>query len=265
MGAMNREHPLRSAIPTSSVKPRKAAEIIAGRLRHAIVEGSLTEGEMLPVERELIESFGVSRATMREALRILETERLVEVARGAKGGAQVARPTLALASHALGMVLQTEGTQLADVQVARQVIEPPAARLAAERSSAERERAVAILRRRIAEERNVAKLAEFPYKAMAFHEALVQLSGNKTLAAFLLVLHDIHEGVAASLSQESHGDGDRVRARAIQYHEHLVRCIADGDGPGAEALWREYWRWITPYTHPEEAVVDVLRNLEGPQ
>ena len=58
----------RKAIPTSQVKPKKSAEIVAGRLRLAIVNGDIPRGEMLPVERDLIESFGVSRATMREAL-----------------------------------------------------------------------------------------------------------------------------------------------------------------------------------------------------
>ena len=257
---------MRSALPSSPVKPspikpRKSAEIVAGRLRRAIVQGELAKGAMLPVERDLIESFGVSRATMREALRILEAEGLLEVARGAKGGARVVGPTLALASHAVGMVLQAQDTEMADVQLARQVIEPPAARLVAERPKAERMQAVASLRTSLAEERTLVDAAEFPFKAMQFHEKLVQLSGNRTLATFLLVLHDIHEGAASSLSAEVRLGGSRVRQRTLHYHERLIHCIDDGDGPGAEALWREYWRWITPYTHPERAVVDVLRNL----
>ena len=252
---------MRATLPTTAVKPRKSAEIVAGRLRLVIVNGELAKGDMLPVERDLVESFGVSRATMREALRILEAEGLLEVARGARGGARVIGPTLALASHAVGMVLQAEGTRLSDVQVARQIIEPPAARLVAERPAAEREQAVASLREALEEERSAVATGDFSYKAMAFHEKLVQLSGNRTLATFLLVLHDIHEGVSAWLSQEVSHARDLIRARTLSYHEQLIRHIAGGDGDSAEALWREYWRWIVPFTHPEQAVVDVLRNL----
>jgi len=249
----------RKAIPTSQVKPKKSAEIVAGRLRLAIVNGDISRGEMLPVERDLIESFGVSRATMREALRILETEGLLEVARGAKGGARILGPTLALASHAVGMVLQAQGTQLADVQIARQIIEPPAARMVAERSARERKQIVKKLIEALEAERAALDDADFPYKAMAFHETLVQLSGNRTLSTFLLVLHEIHEGVAAAMSQ--HSGRNRIREKTLDFHAQLIAIVRQGDGDAAESLWREYWQWITPYTHPDEAIVDVLRNL----
>jgi DNA-binding FadR family transcriptional regulator len=251
--------PVREAVRAKPVRPRKSAEIVASHLRLAIVDGELAKGAMLPVERDLIETFGVSRATMREALRILEAEGLLEVARGAKGGARVVGPTLALAAHAVGMVLQAQGTRLLDVQLARQIIEPPAARMVAERSARERRDIASALRRLLAAERDVLGTPEFPYRAMEFHETLVQFSGNRTLTTFLLVLHEIHEGAAAFLSRKT--TNGKVGAEALAYHERLVDLIVTGDGAGAEALWREYWRWITPHTHPEEAIVNVLRNL----
>lgn len=251
----------RTAIRPFQVKPKKSAEIVAGRLRLAIVNGDIPRGGMLPVERDLIESFGVSRVTMREALRILETEGLLEVARGARGGARVLGPTLALASHAVGMVLQAEGTRLADVQVARRIIEPPAARMVAERPARERRKIVSTLRQALQAEQAALNEGHFPFEAMAFHEILVQLSGNRTLATFLLVLHDIHAGVAAALSRRSRGGA--IRERTLDYHTRLIACVEQGDGDGAEACWREYWAWITPHTYPEEAIVDVLGDPGG--
>ncbi len=241
------------------VRPKKSSEIVAGRLRLAIVSGQLAKGESLPVERDLIGSFGVSRATMREALRILETEGLLEVIRGAKGGARVVGPTLALAAHAVGMVLQAEGTQVADVQTARSIIEPPAARMVAERGSPE---VIGQLTRAFAAETEQLESPEFPFAAMRFHETLLQLSGNRTLSTFLAVLHEIHEGVAVWMSQLPLKRGLKVRSRTLEYHEKLIALVAAGDGEGAEALWREYWHWITPLTRPEEAIVDVLKNRE---
>ena len=99
-----------------------------------------------------------------------------------------------------------------------------------------------------------------PFQAMKFHEALVQLSGNHTLSAFLMVLHEIHEGVAVALSQESRSAARSNRT--IETHKALVELIKAGDGAGAEALWHDYWEWITPFTHPEAAVVNVLQKLE---
>ena len=240
------------------IKPKKSSEIVADRLRLAIVNGDIPRGNALPAEHELIESFGVGRASMREALRILETEGLLKVTRGAKGGAEVIGPTLGLAAHAVGMVLQAEGTKLADVQTARQIIEPPAARMVAERGSPD---AIEKLTEILEQEREAVGTPDFPFLAMRFHETLIQLSGNRTLSTFLLVLHEIHEGVAIGLSSER--EDKKVRERTLETHEHLIDCIRAKDGADAERLWQDYWDWIVPYTHPEDAVVDVLKKLGG--
>jgi DNA-binding FadR family transcriptional regulator len=156
------------------------------------------------------------------------------------------------------MVLQAQGTHLADVQTARAIIEPPAARMVAERSSSE---TISQLLLALNAEREQVDSSGFPFAAMRFHETLMQLSGNHTLSTFLFVLRDIHEGVAVALSQYPPDAGSGVRARTLAYHEALIDLIEAGDGAGAEKLWREYWQWITPLTHPEEAIVDVLKNL----
>ncbi len=251
----------RTALQTQ-VKPRRAAELVAGHLRSEIVTGAINRGDRLPVERDLIDAYGVSRPTLREALRILETEGLLEVTRGVKGGARVIGPSLRLASHAVSMLLQAQRTSLADVQVARQIIEPPAARMVAEQRAPETLR---ILRDALEFERVAADSPEFPFAAMRFHELLLQLSGNNTLSAFLMVLHDIHEGVAVLISTGTRAPA--VSAKVLEYHAQLLGHVEAGDGPAAEQLWRDYWTWILPYTNPDStAVVDALhtrRTFDG--
>ena len=70
------------------VRAPKTAELIASQLRGQIVRGELKAGDTLPPEITLMEQFGVSRPTLREAFRILETESLIDVRRGSRGGAQ---------------------------------------------------------------------------------------------------------------------------------------------------------------------------------
>ena len=68
------------------VRPQKMADMVAGRIRQMIARGAITDGEWLPTEPELMEQFGVSRPTLREAFRVLESESLISVRRGAHGG-----------------------------------------------------------------------------------------------------------------------------------------------------------------------------------
>src|ERR1700740_223034 len=72
----------------------KAGELLASRIRDRIIRGDLKEGDRLPPERALMEEFGVSRATFREACRVLEAEGLLSVSRGARNGAMVRRASV---------------------------------------------------------------------------------------------------------------------------------------------------------------------------
>ena len=74
------------------VRPQKMADMVAGRIRQMIARGEITDGEWLPTEPELMEQFGVSRPTLREAFRLLESDSLVTIRRGPPGGARVTVP-----------------------------------------------------------------------------------------------------------------------------------------------------------------------------
>ena len=107
--------------PTSSSPLRvpKTAELVAHDLRKRIVRGELREGESLPAEATLTEQFGVSRPTLREAFRVLETEQLITVRRGARGGAAVHAPSAAMVARYASFFLEHDGASLADVLEAR--------------------------------------------------------------------------------------------------------------------------------------------------
>src|SRR6266516_3287083 len=111
----------------------KMAELVAQQLRRQIVAGELREGDALPSEASLMAQFGVSRPTLREAFRVLESEGLISVRRGAHGGARVQIPNGEAAARYAGLVLEYRGTTLEDVYDARNIIEPPCAALLAKR------------------------------------------------------------------------------------------------------------------------------------
>jgi GntR family transcriptional repressor for pyruvate dehydrogenase complex len=93
----------------------RLAEMVADVLRRRILAGQLADGSMLPKQEELIDEFGVSKPSMREALRILETEGLITVQRGNVGGAIVHAPQASNAAYMLGLVLQSRSVSLYDV------------------------------------------------------------------------------------------------------------------------------------------------------
>src|SRR5882672_227305 len=111
----------------------KAAEMVAAELRRQIITGQLKPGDKLHPENVLQEEFAISRPTLREALRLLESESLITISRGKHGGARVSSIDLGAAARQVAVYLQIEGATLQDVWLARTIIEPPAVGLLAER------------------------------------------------------------------------------------------------------------------------------------
>jgi hypothetical protein len=97
----------------------KMADIVAADLRRQIIAGELEEGDPLPPEDQLMQHAGVARTTVRGALRILESEGLLVVQRGAHGGARIRTPSVSNVARYIGLVLQCEGATLRDVYDAR--------------------------------------------------------------------------------------------------------------------------------------------------
>ncbi len=115
--------------------PMKASLAIAAGFRNRIARGDLRAGEPLPVESDLMDELGVSKGVVREALRILETEGLVEVRRGLGGGPRVRHPSISEAAKAMGVYLQIGDVHVTDVWETRdRLIGGAVERLALERN-----------------------------------------------------------------------------------------------------------------------------------
>jgi len=219
----------------------KTAEVVADEIRRLITSGALKEGDTLQPEAKLIGDFNVSRPTIREAFRILESEQLISVARGSRGGARVHEPRSELVARYAGFVLQSRQVSYGDVYRARSIIEPPAARLVAERKSSD---APLVLRRKIEEQKAARGAGDFGRAVADFHTTLIGLTGNGTLILLSSVLGGIvarHQAmVARPPAGKAEPNGERGFVAGMRSQEKLVALIEAGDGAEAEAHWRRH-------------------------
>jgi DNA-binding FadR family transcriptional regulator len=213
--------------------------MVAAHLRRQIVLGELKEGDQLPPEGVLMEEFGVSRPTLREAFRILEAEGAITVRRGVRGGARVQAPDISVAARQVGLLLQYRGALLSDVYEVRAVLEPAAARMAARRRTS-----ADLARLQEAVDRHRESMDD-PGEAFAadaeFHRLIVELSGNETLQILAGMLTNIiREGDRSYAESHDWQHEQELSKIAIRAHAHLVELIRKRSGDEAEEMWRRH-------------------------
>ncbi len=123
----------KSRIAFEKVVPRRSFEDVAARIRERIAQGSLREGDRLPPERELAVVFGVSRNTVREALRALEHAGILELKPGVAGGAFIRNSSADVIKTALSDLVRLGVIDSANLTEARTILSREVARLACER------------------------------------------------------------------------------------------------------------------------------------
>lgn len=215
-----------SSPPRTVFRVPKAAELVARALRSQIIRGELKEGGSLPHEGDLVERFGVSRPTLREAVRILESEGLISISRGSRGGAKIHSPDAAVAARYFGLILQSRGVTIADVYRARMVIEPPAAEIVARERGPE---VVDVLTDLIERSREaIDDNLVYGDLSAGFYRTLVELSGIQTLGLLNGLLHDVlaRSNARTWSSPESRKDPRFTKEASIKAREKLVSLIA---------------------------------------
>lgn len=247
---------------TARVRRREKPQQVADALRGLIVSGELVEGDSLGHEPDLVERFGVSRPSLREALRILEAEGLITVVRGVHGGVVVHEPDQRMTARNAALVLQARNVTLADVFEALSLLEPLVARAIG--GLRRRKEAVAELRGLIA--RQVAVIDDpekFGPANAAFHERLVSLGGNQTLSIVAEMLNEIVSRAVTAVSSAGDPLGSvSTRRRGIRSQERLLELLEAGDGLAAEEHWRAHMHVVGKVMLGQEAatVVDLLHH-----
>jgi len=218
--------------PDDLNRPGPAYLEVAEQLRAAILNGELQPGERLPGEAQLAQSFGVSRGTVREALRTLCSQELVATTRGVTGGTTVQHPSPKRYETILGDAFRVLAVSnllpLDSVIEARMIFEVPAAGLAAARHT---EEDLAVLRERVDLHGpdNVAQ-------TQGFHSALVKATGSvilELMAGPLFDALDVRSDRTTSVSSETY---DEVH----DDHLAIFRAVEARDSETAEALMRDH-------------------------
>ena len=232
---------LPGAVPVRRV--RKAYEQVADQLRDVIVTGKLAPGDRLPNEAVLAHEFGVSRATVREALRVLAAQSLIRTAKGAAGGSYVTLPTVDHISafvHAnVELLTESQHVTLGELLEARELLEVPATRLAAARRTAvdlERLRATVPT-----EQMKLGTKEEFVYNS-EFHSCVLDASGNALLS---IAAQPIYSVLQTNLARSTLG---RQFHRAIhEHHRRIIEAVEAGDADAAAVEMRDHLHFLTPY------------------
>jgi len=257
------ERPSTRTKKAAPVKRREKPQQIADELRRLIMAGELDEGESLGNEPDLIERFGVSRPSMREALRILETEGLISVRRGVFGGVVAHRPDQRQTARTAALVLQTRNVPLADVFEVRTIIEPAAVRMVA--SSRGRRKAARRLGELITEEEEAMDDPEaFGLANARFHEAIMAMAGNETLIIVYEMLNEVVARAVTAVSQSDTGNGSTAtRRRGVRSQRRLGELIEAGDADAAEEHWRTHMTVVGRVLLGQQAqtVVDLMHHL----
>jgi GntR family transcriptional repressor for pyruvate dehydrogenase complex len=214
------------------LKQPKLADMVAARLRDRILSGDLKDGDELPSQEVLLGEFGVSKPSMREALRILEAEGLTTVRRGNRGGAIVHTPKAENAAVMIGLTLQCRGVPLSDIGHALRAIEPVCAGLCA----AKEDRATTVVPALRAIHQEAVDASDDPLAFTSatrrFHQEIVAQCGNETLILVVGALEVLWSASETTWAYDAASD-DRFpdkshRSHGLRVHEKLIDVIADG-------------------------------------
>jgi GntR family transcriptional repressor for pyruvate dehydrogenase complex len=228
----------------------RASAAIADQIRNAILDGRLSSGDRLAPERELAEQFGVSRVTVRDALRSLEANGLVEIRVGAAGGAFVRVPTSTDVGAGIGNMLLLAAVTPEEITEARLVLELGAVTLAVERATEEDIGALREL---------VEKSREHYDRELAwdFHSRLAAAAHNPAIEMLTtsfrgpLSAHAVRERQPSTWSHE----------QSIREHVELLRALERRDGARARAVMAKH---LVRGTSIPARVMNLLRVDQSP-
>lgn len=210
--------------------PKNLTGALVALFKRLIAEGVLVPGDRLPSERELAEMVGVSRSSLRQALKVLEMMGVISQRVGS--GTRLNPAAASILAEPLQFLILLDGITFDELMEARLIVEPELAARAAERSSpAERkamERAIARM------EESALDADRFVASDLEFHQAIYAASGNRVCATLFTVVHQSLEALMRYTSARV------APSHTIRFHRRILAAIRREDAAAARLRMREH-------------------------
>jgi GntR family transcriptional repressor for pyruvate dehydrogenase complex len=209
-----------SVRPKESKKKNRVTDIIIEKIRENILSGRTKPGDKLANEKEMMGEFGVSKATMREALRVLEAMGLLEIKKGIGGGAFVSEVDMRTTIHSVINFCNFRSVSVKDITILRYFIEPQVAQIAA-------------VKRTETDIENLQKNIRETYQAevekeIGFHCYLVRITKNP----LLILIVDFIDNILRSIKSKLHLN--KTFFDLVEYHHKLIlECLIQQDSQAA--------------------------------
>lgn len=220
----------------SQIPKARLADLVSDQLKESIFQGRYQPGQKMATEHKLVETFGVSRVIVREAIRDLERQGMIEIKRGPKGGAFVMPMNHDAVSRVMKDVLKLGNANVGDIMEVRLDIEPIVAKLAALRATAED---VHILTQAL-EGMPEAPGDEYVAWNVNFHRLLAKCSHNPMYDILVNILMDFTEELILKIKPAERVIHDTTS------HPVLLEKVRQGDSDGARRKMRAHLGDIVP-------------------
>ena len=222
----------------------KLATQVAGRIEAEIARRGWPAGQSLGSEVDLREQYGVSRAVLREAVRLVEHHQVARMQRGPGGGLLIVTPDAGPATRASVIYLEYLGASIEDLVAARLLLEPLATALAAERIT---EDGITRLRGALAAEPDRNSPGMWSHDPL--NVVLGELSGNSVLRLFIDVLTRLTDRYAYLGEQLASDELAAARARSQQWRASIVEAVIAGDAARARTRMSDYLDRTAAWLH----------------
>jgi GntR family transcriptional repressor for pyruvate dehydrogenase complex len=235
------------------VSPVRAYERVVEQIEQAVFDGRLQPGSRLPSERDLMTQFGVSRSTVREALRVLQSNGMVQSRAGDPRGPEVLAASPDVLHKSVNRLARASSMSLAELLQFRMLLEGSAYLLAAqlrtENQLAEMESALAAMS--AASDHKAFSAAD-----VAFHDAVAHATQNSLIVVCSNVVRDVVlDLIADRLARAT--DRDAVMLAYVRHHSEVLAAIRTGNGPLASRLARQalYDSYASHLPEPSRAML----------
>lgn len=222
-----------------AVDSTSAADHVTQQLRLGLVQGRLRPGDRLGTEPEMAIQFGVSRATVREAIKSLRAQGVLRTQRGAKGGHFIITPQTDVLAESMGetygLWFDAGDVSIAEVDEARYYVERACVRLAAERRRDEDLKSMKDIIDSASDPS--ISLAEFLELDVRFHGAIALAARNRLLELPMSAIHRVRPKTNRVLRKHD-------RSRVMAQHTALYQAIASGKVAAAEAALQAHLRYL---------------------